>query len=109
MTKRKRDEKIGEKKLLLLSIYFFSCFIHYHPALCDFTYKLTSPFLYSAFPLLSSPLFPLLTPFALFSFLYLSHSALRYSRVPVYRGDIDHIVGIVYSKDLLEVSRGERE
>lgn len=25
----------------------------------------------------------------------------RYSRIPVYRGDIDHIVGIVFSKDLL--------
>ena len=28
---------------------------------------------------------------------------LRYSRVPVYRGDVDNIVGVVYSKDLLEV------
>ena len=27
----------------------------------------------------------------------------RYSRVPVYRGDVDNIVGVVYSKDLLEV------
>ena len=30
-------------------------------------------------------------------------SLLRYSRVPVYRGDVDNIVGVVYSKDLLEV------
>jgi len=27
-----------------------------------------------------------------------------YSRIPVYRGDIDHIVGVMYSKDLLQVA-----
>ncbi len=27
-----------------------------------------------------------------------------YSRIPVYKGNIDHIVGIMYSKDLLQVS-----
>ena len=27
----------------------------------------------------------------------------RYSRIPVYKGDVDNVVGIVYSKDLLEV------
>ena len=26
----------------------------------------------------------------------------RYSRIPVYRGDVDNVVGIVYSKDLLD-------
>jgi CBS domain containing-hemolysin-like protein len=26
----------------------------------------------------------------------------KYSRIPVYRGDIDHIIGIVFSKDLLD-------
>ena len=26
----------------------------------------------------------------------------KYSRIPVYRGDIDHIVGVVFSKDLLD-------
>jgi CBS domain containing-hemolysin-like protein len=30
-----------------------------------------------------------------------------YSRIPVYRGDIDHIVGIMYSKDLLQVADTE--
>ena len=27
-----------------------------------------------------------------------------YSRIPVYEGDIDHIKGIVYAKDLLQVA-----
>ncbi|RYH05521.1 hypothetical protein EON65_44455, partial [archaeon] len=26
----------------------------------------------------------------------------KYSRLPVYRGDVDHIVGVVFSKDLLD-------
>lgn len=26
----------------------------------------------------------------------------KYSRIPVYRGDIDHITGIIFSKDLLD-------
>lgn len=31
----------------------------------------------------------------------------RFSRIPVYTGDLDHIVGILYAKDLLRVRRPE--
>ncbi len=27
----------------------------------------------------------------------------KYSRIPIYRDDIDHIVGVVFSKDLLDL------
>ena len=30
-----------------------------------------------------------------------------YSRIPVYRGDLDHIVGIVSARDLLQVADTE--
>lgn len=43
---------------------------------------------------------PISPPLTIFTTLYFKP---RYSRVPVYRGDVDHIVGVVYSKDLLEV------
>ena len=32
-----------------------------------------------------------------------------HSRVPVYEGDIDHVVGMVYAKDLLKIWRDHRE
>jgi hypothetical protein len=51
----------------------------------------------SSSPRVTLSLSPPLTPLISFS---TDH---RYSRVPVYRGDVDHIVGVVYSKDLLEV------
>ncbi|MCX5859554.1 MAG: hemolysin family protein [Proteobacteria bacterium] len=30
----------------------------------------------------------------------------RYTRVPVYRGDLDHVVGVVHLKDVIAISRG---
>jgi putative hemolysin len=33
----------------------------------------------------------------------------QYSRVPVYEGDIDHIIGFVHVRDMFELGEGERE
>lgn len=30
-------------------------------------------------------------------------SETKYSRIPIYRDDVDHIVGVVFSKDLLDL------